>query len=77
VYLSFPGALADAKTPVKVLRFFQKVCKVENKLSFTVQDSDISNWDAQSKSWKKTSGKYIVHVGSSSQDIRLTSTVQF
>ena len=75
VYLSFPGASADPKRPSKVLRFFKKVCDSSNKLSFTVQDADVSNWNVGSKSWTKTTGKYGVLVGSSSQDIHLTGSL--
>ena len=57
------------------MRFFKKVCQPSAKLSYTVTDRDVSNWDVAAKRWKVTPGTYTVHVGASSQDIRLSGTM--
>lgn len=79
VYISYPSAKTDPNVPVKVLRFFKKVCatdaSVVTSLSYTFTDQDVSNWDVMSKKWTVTSGDYFVNVGSSSQDLRLGSSM--
>eukprot|EP01051_Picozoa_sp_SAG22_P023092 SAG22_NODE_5805_length_949_cov_1.614118_2_plen_111_part_00 len=82
VYLSYPGAATDPAVPAKVLRRFKKVCATAGRqaettaaLSFTLSEKDVSNWDVAKKAWTVTKGKFGVHVGASSQDIRLTGSL--
>jgi len=77
VYLSYPGAETDPKAPSKVLRHFVKTCKPSTTVQYTVRDADISNWDVEAQAWKLTPGRYSIHVGASSQDIRQTTTANF
>ena len=72
VYLGFPGAASDAKVPVKVLRYWKKTCDSAEDFSYDVADADVSNWDVKAQAWQVTRGTYIVYVGASSQDVRLT-----
>jgi hypothetical protein len=39
-------------------------------------DRDVSEWNVNSKTWGIVTGEYMVHVGSSSQDIRLFGSFQ-
>ena len=73
VYLSYPGASASASTPTKVLRGYEKICGGEGKktVKLALSDRDVSTWDVAAKAWKVVKGDFKVHVGSSSQDIRL------
>ena len=75
VYIGYPSAATDPKVPVKVMRFFKKTCEASAKLSYTITDQDVSNWDVATKQWKVTPGTYKVYVGASSQDIRLTGSM--
>lgn len=73
--MGYPGAGNNPKIPAKVLRSFSKACSATTTVTYTVTDRDVSNWDVNSKTWKVTSGKYVVSVGASSQDIRLTGSL--
>ena len=81
VYIGYPGAKASSILPTKVLRGFQKVCgdgANTNRMTtvrMTLSDRDVSEWDITSKTWNVVNGVFAVHVGSSSQDIRLTGTL--
>lgn len=78
VYISYPTAMTDAAVPVKVMRYFKKVCasttEASTTVSYTFTDQDVSNWDLTNKKWVVTTGKYGVSVGTSSQDITLTGS---
>ena len=83
VYIGYPGAATDPKVPAKVLRGFQKICHPKvldsrqpmTPLSFTLTDRDVSEWDTEAKAWQVVPGKFMVFVGTSSQDIRLTGSL--
>jgi beta-glucosidase len=75
IYLGYPTATTDVQVPVKVLRGFQKTCEASTTVSYTVTDRDVSNWDIAEKAYTITSGTYTVHVGASSQDVRLTGSL--
>ena len=75
LYLSAPDSATDADVPLKVLKYFQKVCDATATLSFTVADADVSIWDVAAAAWQVVPGTWGVSVGSSSADVRLTGTV--
>ncbi|KAI8362616.1 glycoside hydrolase superfamily [Blakeslea trispora] len=74
VYLQFPES---ANEPPKNLRGFEKV-HLKKDSSETVKieltKTHLSIWDTDSKSWVIPSGKFTVHVGASSRDIRQTAS---
>eukprot|EP00051_Salpingoeca_urceolata_P005714 m.76313 g.76313 ORF g.76313 m.76313 type:complete len:680 (+) comp14507_c2_seq1:2997-5036(+) len=71
LYLGYPSAASNPSVPVKVLRYFKKVCAPTATLSYSVVDADVSNWDVNTKQWVLTKGTYTVYVGTSSQSISL------
>jgi beta-glucosidase len=73
IYFGYPNAKLNSKIPMKVLRYFEKVCNKETAvIEYEFSDMDVSNWGVDTKEWKVTSGKYDVYVGRSSKDILLT-----
>jgi beta-glucosidase len=74
IYFGYPDAGKNPKIPKKVLRYFQKTCDDEVVVSYEYTDRDVSNWDVSGKTFSVTAGEYQIAVGSSSQDIRLTSS---
>ncbi|MEU4447425.1 glycoside hydrolase family 3 C-terminal domain-containing protein [Actinosynnema sp. NPDC050801] len=64
--------------PRRELKGFRRV-RVEAgatvDVEFTVEDSDLSTWDTASGRYQVTSGRFEVLLGGSSEDIRLTGTV--
>lgn len=73
-YLSFPESAGE---PPKVLRGFEKIFlkhgKKEN-VKFTLEKTELSIWDTASNGWVIPSGKFTLHVGASSRDIRKSAT---
>lgn len=72
-YLSFPDA---AHEPPKVLRGFEKVAIKAGKstsVHFKLGKTELSIWDPKSRDWKIVSGRYKLHIGASSADIRLSA----
>ncbi|CEG66924.1 hypothetical protein RMATCC62417_03418 [Rhizopus microsporus] len=70
LYLSFPES---ANEPPKLLRGFEKVfikSGKKEKVEFDLTSTELSIWDTDSKAWVVPSGKFTVHVGASSRDIR-------
>jgi beta-glucosidase len=65
--------------PVKELKGFQKV-ELDPGQSTTVQlrldKKDFSFWNPETKDWYAEKGKFIIHIGSSSKDIRLKKEVE-
>ena len=78
LYISYPGAVISSTVPTKVLRYFEKVCRNNEavQIAYTLTDRDVSEWNVNSKTWGIVTGEYMVHVGSSSQDIRLLGSFQ-
>ncbi|CAO3671069.1 hypothetical protein G6F70_002904 [Rhizopus microsporus] len=77
LYLSFPES---ANEPPKLLRGFEKVfikANKEQEVKFELTSTELSIWDIDSKSWVVPSGKFIVHVGASSRDIRQSADFIF
>lgn len=79
LYISYPTAATDPAVPSKVLRYFEKFCTTagvdSTTVSYTLADADVSNWDVAKGAYTVTAGKFGVHVGASSVDIRLTAAV--
>lgn len=66
----------SAGEPPKVLRGFEKVHLVPGQsqtLAFSFNDEALSIWDESIHDWSLVTGKFVVHVGSSSRDIRLSA----
>ncbi|KAI8063909.1 glycosyl hydrolase family 3 N terminal domain-containing protein [Gongronella butleri] len=73
LYLSFP---ASAGEPPKVLRGFEKVeirAGHSEHVNFQLGKTELSIWDASKKAWVVPSGKFTVHIGASSRDIRASA----
>ncbi|KAI7901875.1 glycoside hydrolase superfamily [Cokeromyces recurvatus] len=73
-YISFP---MDAGEPPKVLRGFEKIFLKKGKsktITIEFTKTELSIWDTSSNSWVIPSGKFTVHIGASSRDIRQTAT---
>jgi len=76
LYIGHPSA---ANEPPKLLKGFQKVSLVDNVescagVSFPVTAEDLSVWDSGAMAWSLIPGTYTVMVGSTSTDIRLTTS---
>jgi beta-glucosidase len=69
-YLGFPESAGE---PPKNLRGFEKVflkkTKKENVM-FELSKTELSIWDTVSNTWIIPSGKFTLHIGASSRDIR-------
>ncbi|WP_165400076.1 glycoside hydrolase family 3 C-terminal domain-containing protein [Motilibacter rhizosphaerae] len=79
IYLTFPTAAAE---PGKRLVGFDRIdlAPGERRTVSVVVDAAAPNhpysiWDTSSNGWKTVPGDYVVAVGSSSRDLRLTGTV--
>jgi len=75
LYIGFPSSAGE---PPKVLRGFQKIKlgqSVQQTVTFTLKDEDVSVWDTTSHKFVLVSGTFNVYVGASSRDIRLTGTL--
>lgn len=75
LYLGFPQ---EAGEPPKQLKGFEKVNISAGKsktVTFSLDDTSFSIWDTKVHDWAVVPGDFKVMVGSSSDDIRLTSTV--
>ncbi|KAI9365584.1 glycoside hydrolase superfamily [Pilaira anomala] len=73
VYISFPEYCNE---PPKVLRYFEKRFIREGRhidSTFTLRKKELSIWDTENKEWMIPSGKYTLHIGASSRDIRHSS----
>jgi beta-glucosidase len=75
LYLSYPESKVDH--PVRVLRGFEKVSlkKGESKkVKFELTRRDLSYWDVEEQNWRVEDGEYVIAVGDSSRDLKLTGT---
>jgi len=75
LYLGAPAAATDPTLPVKTLKKFLKVCADTQDVSFTIEDSDVSEWSVAAGAWALVPGKWAVYVGASSADIRLSGFI--
>ena len=67
LYIAFPGASSDPKTPNKVLKYFQKTCEAQTVVKYTLSDRDLSSWDVRKKQWTLVRGTFGLLVASSAQ----------
>lgn len=73
-YLTFPDSTGE---PPKLLRGFEKVFIKKGKyetVKFTLGSTELSIWDTESASWVIPSGKFILHIGASSRDIKKSAS---
>ena len=76
VYIQYPGM---ERMPLKELRAFRRVHIEkggETIVRFSIPVEELQKWDLKQNKWVLYPGEYKVLVGSSSQDIRLSSSVQ-
>jgi beta-glucosidase len=69
-YIQFPD---HAGEPPKVLRGFEKVqikSGKSEKVTIDFTKTELSIWDEKTEQWVIPSGKFTVHIGASSRDIR-------
>ncbi|KAJ7681636.1 glycoside hydrolase superfamily [Mycena rosella] len=74
LYLGYPSSAGE---PPKVLRGFEEVplaAGASAQVSMTVEQREMSIWDTPSQSWVRPPGMFLVYVGASSRDIRLTGS---
>ena len=75
LYLSFP---ASAGEPPNQLKGFQKVLMKpgeEAEVMFPLSPRHFSTWSSEECGWRVVAGRFGVHVGSSSRDMRLQGTI--
>jgi beta-glucosidase len=75
LYVSFPER---AREPPRQLRGFAKtiLSPGESKtVSINLSSQDVSIWNADSHQWEIVTGEYILSVGASSRDLRLSTTL--
>ncbi|KAI8366157.1 glycoside hydrolase superfamily [Blakeslea trispora] len=76
-YVSFPE---HANEPPKLLRGFEKVFLKKGKkedVKFELSKTELSIWDTVANKWVVPSGKFTLHVGASSRDIRQSTSFTF
>ncbi|KAI9362167.1 glycoside hydrolase superfamily [Pilaira anomala] len=74
LYLSHPES---AGSPLKQLRGFEKVFVKKGKkenVDIELSKTELSIWDVEKKAWVIPTGKFTVHIGASSRDIRQSSS---
>jgi len=72
LYVGIPGA------PAKQLRGFEKVpleAGESTTVHFDLTRRDLSIWDTVKQSWVLQKGKYMIYIGASSRDIRLSGSL--
>lgn len=79
LYVTYPDSGTN-KRPVKNLRGFEKVAVKaggKSKVTISVTNKDLAVWNTDRQGWEILSGEYILHVGSSSRKLPLSSTLNF
>lgn len=75
LYVEFPASAAE---PVRQLRGFQKI-KIQpgktEKATFQLRRRDLSVWNVEKQEWQIVRGDYKFIVGSSSRDLKASSTL--
>ncbi|KAF3020075.1 hypothetical protein E8E14_001634 [Neopestalotiopsis sp. 37M] len=75
LYITFPD---EAQEPARVLRGFEKVAIAAGEtadVTISVRRRDVSYWDTVAQKWAIATGEYTLAVGSSSVDIRGSTTL--
>jgi len=75
LYVSYP---AEAGQPPKQLRGFDRVFIGKHKsvtVTLRLAPLELAVWDVVEQKWKHIPGKYTVHIGASSRDIRLSADI--
>jgi beta-glucosidase len=75
LYVSFPF---EARQPEGILRGFEKpvvAAGASANVTFSLRRRDLSYWDVVAQKWTLAAGEYTFSVGSSSRDIRATTTL--
>jgi len=73
LYIGFPSLAGEP--PMQLKGFFKTDILLPGSqvtVTFQLTDRDLSIWDVTLHGWKKLSGDYIINVGASSRDFRLT-----
>jgi len=76
VQLYIEDCEASVKRPKKELKGFSKVKLVpgeEKTITFNINEKMLSFYDVKSNGWKSEPGKFLIHIGSASDDIKLTA----
>jgi len=75
IQLYIEDVASSVKRPKKELKGFEKILLEvgeTKEVKFQVDESMLSFYDVESKKFKAELGKFIIHIGSASDDIRLT-----
>jgi len=76
-YLGYPPEVGE---PPKVLKGFEKTAALNpgtnQTIQFTLQPGYMSYWNTTLQTWVQPSGTFMVYVGASSRDIRLTGSFE-
>ena len=75
VYIGYEGSVVER--PVKELKAFGRVRLnpgETKRLSFVVQARDLAYYNPDASRWEVEDIRYVVQIGASSRDIRLTGT---
>ena len=73
-YIEFPK---NAGEPPKLLRGFEKIFLKQGKqekVTFDFTKTELSIWDVNVNDWVVPSGKFTLHIGASSRDIRKSAS---
>ena len=69
----------NAETPTKKLVDFKKLKIAKDKskkLTLNVCKRDLSEWDINKSKWEIVKGDYVIHVGTSIEDITITEEIK-
>jgi beta-glucosidase len=75
-YIQYPNL---ERMPLKELKAFKRVSVTkgdQQTIQFKIPLQELQKWDLQNHQWKIYPGEYAILIGSSSQDIKLTSTIK-
>lgn len=75
IQLYIEDVVSSVERPKKELKGFEKIYLKSGEtkvVKFQVDESMLSFYDVESKSFKAEQGQFIIHIGSASNDIRLT-----